>query len=87
MKTKVVDFTPPSELTSQIGEAVEPGQRLELMATFAVKPNGDWCIASVEGVPFPGYDADGNPTDKPEEPMNPRSQFAEKYHEANGTEY
>lgn len=79
-----VDFTPPKELISQVGQAIDPGQKLELMTTFAVKPDGKWCIASVEGIPFPGYDADGNPTDGQDE-MPPRGNaFADKYQEHMG---
>lgn len=59
MKSKKVEFTPPSEVTDQVGSA-DPGIRLELMTTYAVKEGGTWCIASIEGVPMPGYDAQGN---------------------------
>ena len=64
MKSKKIDFTPPSEVTAQIGEAPN-GTHLELMTMYVVK--GDkWCIASIEGVPMPGYDAEGNETGKEE---------------------
>lgn len=65
MKPKKVEFTPPSEVTTQVGEA-SPGTRLELMVNFAVKDDGKWCMTSIEGVPMPGYDAEGNPEGKEE---------------------
>jgi hypothetical protein len=69
MKSKRVEFQPPSEVTDQIGSA-PAGTRLELMTTFAVKDDGKWCITGIEGVPMPGYDGEGNPTDKAEEHMD-----------------
>lgn len=58
---KPIEFKVPSEVLDQIGNVPE-GTRLELMTSFAVKEPGRWCIASIEGVPMPGYDAAGNPT-------------------------
>jgi len=49
------------------------------MTKFGVKPDGKWCIKSVEGVPFPGYDELGNPTDEKEATYNRRSNFIEGY--------
>lgn len=65
MKSKRVEFTPPEEVLEQIGQ-VPAGTRMDLMASFAVKDNGRWCITAIEGVPMPGYDGEGNPTDKEE---------------------
>lgn len=78
MKSKKVEFTPPDEVKDQIGD-IPAGTRLELMTRYAVKDNGRWCITSIEGVPMPGYDAEGNPTDK-EEHME-GGDFAKKYQE------
>ncbi len=75
---KKVEFTPPPELLDQVGETLSPGQRLELFTEYAVKDDGRWCIVRVEGVPFPGYDADGNPTSGKEETM-PRGNFSDQY--------
>ncbi len=71
-----VEFHPPANLLEQVGESIQPGQNLELMTTFEAKGNGQWCIVSVEGVPFPGYDQQGNPTDGKEEHMPSESAFA-----------
>lgn len=57
---KPIEFKVPEDVLSQIGNVPE-GTRLELMTTYAVKEPGRWCIASIEGVPMPGYDAQGNP--------------------------
>lgn len=78
MKTKV-EFTPPEELLTQVGDGIATGTNLELMVNFRVKDNGQWCIASVEGVPFPGYDASGNPTGESEEKAPKGNQFADRY--------
>jgi len=78
MKSKKVEFTPPEALLDQVGETLSPGQRLELFTEYAVKEDGRWCIVRVEGVPFPGYDADGNPTDGKEDSA-PRGKFSETY--------
>lgn len=75
---KRTEFTPPDKLLDQVGESLSPGQRLELFTEFAVKDDGRWCIVRVEGVPFPGYDADGNPTNGKDESM-PRGNFSETY--------
>jgi hypothetical protein len=83
MKNKV-EFQPPAELSAQIGEAVAPGTNLELMANFRVKEDGSWCIAAVEGVPFPGYDAQGNPVVGTEEKAPEGSKFAERYQQEMG---
>lgn len=64
MKNKV-EFTPPEDVLSQIGE-VPAGTRMDLMASFSVKPDGKWCITAIEGVPMPGYDGEGNETAKDE---------------------
>lgn len=50
-----IEFKPPPELASQVGENAKPGTKLELMGEFQVKENGDWCLVSVEGVAMPGY--------------------------------
>lgn len=57
---KPIEFKVPDEVLGQIGNVPE-GTRLELMTSFAVKEPGRWCIVSIEGVPMPGYDAEGNP--------------------------
>jgi hypothetical protein len=69
MKSKKVEFMPPSEVTDQVG-AADAGTRLELMTTYNVKDNGQWCIVSIEGVPMPGYDAQGNPEGGKEDHMD-----------------
>jgi len=74
--THKVEFSPPANLLEQVGQEMQAGQHLELMTQFAVKDNGQWCIVSVEGVPFPGYDQQGNPTDGKEEHMPSESAFA-----------
>jgi len=75
MKNGKVEFKVPDELLKYVGEA-SPGTALELMANFRVKDDGRWCIASVEGIPFPGYDADGNPEESDDRPMEMKSEFA-----------
>lgn len=75
---KRVEFTPPDKLLDQVGESLSPGQRLELFTEFTVKDDGRWCIVRVEGVPFPGYDADGNPENGKDESM-PHGSFSETY--------
>lgn len=77
MKNKV-EFTPPSELISQVGANIPDGTNVELMVNFRSK--GDkWCIAAVEGVPFPGYDAQGNPEAEDRGYREDGNQFAERY--------
>lgn len=83
---KKVEFSPPDELKRYVGEVSE-GTPLELMANFRVKDDGTWCIASVEGIPFPGYDADGNPTSDKEKPMDTRSEFAGRVSSEMGQDY
>lgn len=79
---KKVEFVPPKELLDAIGEGVQPGQRLDNMRTeFAVKEDGRWCIVRVDGVPFPGYDYQGNPTDDKEE-TRPEGKFKDTYRSA-----
>lgn len=79
MKNSKVEFRPPDELSAQIGENVAPNTNLELMANFRVKEDGTWCIAAVEGVPFPGYDAQGNPTSEKEERAPEGNMVADRY--------
>lgn len=79
-----VEFQPPSELVSQIGESVAPGTNLELMANFRVKEDGTWCIAAVEGVPFPGYDAQGNPEGDREETAPQGNMVADRFQKEMG---
>lgn len=82
MKSKPVEFSPPEEVTSQLGEA-PAGTRLELMTRFAVKDDGRWCIVSIEGVPMPGYDAEGNPTGREEHlDMDGGKRMADTYNKA-----
>lgn len=82
MSEKRVEFRPPKELLDAIGEGVQPGQRLDNMRTeFAVKDDGRWCIVRVDGVPFPGYDYQGNPTDEKDEGM-PKGKFMDTYQSA-----
>lgn len=69
MKSRKVEFTPPQEVTDQLGSA-PAGTRLELMTKFVVKNNGAWCIASIEGVPMPGYDGEGRDTGDKQETMD-----------------
>jgi hypothetical protein len=74
-----VEFVPPKALLDAVGEGVQPGQRLDNMRTeFAVKEDGRWCIVRVDGVPFPGYDYQGNPTDGKDESM-PTGNFTAAY--------
>ena len=73
-----VEITPPAELWTQIGQSMDDGTHLELMTTF-VKKGDKLCIASVEGVPFPGYDADGNPTGEGEAAPPMASEFGKSY--------
>jgi hypothetical protein len=80
---KRIEFTPPKELLDAIGEGVQPGQRLDNMRTeFAVKDDGRWCIVRVDGVPFPGYDYQGNPTDERDDTMPEGSKFIDSYKNA-----
>lgn len=51
-----LEFEPPPELRSIVGEGVKSGQKMELVGQFQVKENGDWCLVSVEGVAMPGYE-------------------------------
>lgn len=53
---KLIEFEPPPALRNAVGEGVQPGQTMELMAEFRVKDNGNWCLITVEDVPMPGYD-------------------------------
>jgi len=84
MAEKRVEFTPPKALLEAIGEGVQPGQRLDNMRTeFAVKEDGRWCIVRVDGVPFPGYDYQGNPTDEKGDPEGMKeSNFINTYKRA-----
>lgn len=79
MKSKKVEFKPPQEVIDQIGQ-IPADTRLELMTRYAVKADGAWCIVSIEGVPMPGYDGEGNPTDAQEHMEG--GDFAKKYQEA-----
>lgn len=83
-RQKVIDFTPTPELSEAIG-GTSGGDRLELMTVYAVKPDGRWCIASIEGVPMPGYDQYGSPEGEKEESLE-TGDFSRKYHEAMGKE-
>lgn len=83
-RQKVIDFTPSEELTAAIGDTAG-GDRLELMTIYAVKPDGRWCIASIEGVPMPGYDQYGNPESEKDESLK-GGDFVKNYHEAMGRE-
>ena len=66
MKSQKVEFTPPEDVTDQLGN-VPRGTRLELMCRVAVKDNGRWCLVAIEGIPMPGYDGEGNENnEKPE---------------------
>ena len=80
MKNKPIDFKPEQILLDQIGN-VPPGTQLELMTKFMVKPNGDWCIVSIEAVPMPGFDGEGNPAYVKGESMR-GGDFVQKYSEA-----
>lgn len=84
--SKRVEFKPPEELARYVGD-VSVGTPLELMANFRVKDDGTWCIASVEGIPFPGYDADGNPESDKHEAMEMKSEFAGNVSREMGQEY
>lgn len=53
---KAIEFTPPPALQSAVGEGLKAGQKLEMLAEFRVKDDGDWCLTAVEGVAMPGYD-------------------------------
>lgn len=53
---KRIEFKPPPALSGAVAEGVKPGSKLELMAEFQVKEDGNWCLVAVEGVPMPGYD-------------------------------
>lgn len=59
MKSKV-EFKPTEEITAQVGN-VPQGTHMDLMASFKVKEDGKWCLIAVEGVPMPGYNAQGDP--------------------------
>lgn len=80
---KKVEFHPPDEVKAQIGE-VPPGSRLELMCNFAVKDDGRWCITSIEGVPMPGYDGEGNPEKEEHMDMKGGDRMASRFNEAMG---
>lgn len=58
---KKIEFEPPPALKNVVGENVKSGQKLELMGTFQVKEDGDWCLVEVEGVAMPGYDDQSGP--------------------------
>lgn len=78
MKNKPIEFTPPQSLLDQVGTNIAPDTRVELMTSYSVKPDGKWCITGWEGVPAPGYDADGNKEGNEHESM-PRGNFTESY--------
>lgn len=59
---KQIEFTPPPALKTTVGEGLKEGRRLELMAEFRVKENGDWCLVAIENVPMPGYEDKAYPT-------------------------
>lgn len=84
MSERRIEFSPWEELKDQIGN-IPSGTRLELMTRYAVKPDGRWCIVSIEAVPAPGYDGEGKPTSK-EEHME-TGEFSKKYSEARGSDY
>lgn len=79
MKNSKVEFTPPQDLVAWMGSELPEDTNIELMVNFRTKGNGQWCIASVEGVPFPGYDAQGNPSEEASEHMKGGSEFSERY--------
>lgn len=58
---KRLEFQPSAELRSSVGESVQEGQTMELMSTFKVKENGDWCLIKIEDVAMPGYEDKGHP--------------------------
>lgn len=83
MKKSKVEFSIPDDVAKSIGESIKPGSNLELMVNFRVKDDGKWCIAAVEGVPFPGFTSEGEPDEEKEESYDAnKSEFADKYQEA-----
>ncbi len=78
MSEKKVEVTPPQALLEQLGSAPPAGTRLELMQEFVVKPNGRWCLVRTEGVPWPGYEADGSPEEE-ESQEAPTGKFKDNF--------
>lgn len=83
MKMHEIEFDPPDKLKSMVGEGVEAGMAIELFTTYRVKKNGKWCITMWEGVPAPGYDESGNPSDKDDAYQRP-GPFKNNYANAMG---
>lgn len=83
MKSKQIDFTPPEKLLENVGN-VPSGSRVELMTSYAVKPDGRWCIVNWEGVPAPGYDADGDEENDRDDAPAPTGKFVDTYQQAMG---
>lgn len=84
MTTKKIDFNPPKALLDMVGEGIEAGQFIELMTTFQVKDNGNWCVVSWEGVPAPGYKDGGKPESEDDDYAG-RGQFRDTYMHEMGT--
>lgn len=53
MENHKIEFVTPEGLT--LPEGTQPGDKVELMAEFQVKPDGRMCIVSIEGAAMPGY--------------------------------
>lgn len=71
--SKKIEFTPPPAVKNTVGDGLKEGQRLQLMAEFRVKDNGDWCLVAIEGVDMPGYD------DETDRTYPASSQFVSNY--------
>lgn len=78
---KKIEFKPTDEMKRLVGD-VPSGERFELMTEYAAKDNGDWCVTRIEGVPAPGYDAEGHAEEADKSPMDGKSQFATNYETA-----
>lgn len=73
---KLVEFKPPEAVVQQVGEQAVTGDTFDLLTTFKAKPNGDWCIVEIEGVPMDGYKPDND------EPQDKSGAFARNYQSA-----
>lgn len=52
---KLIEFKPEPALAQQVGEQAAPDKEFELLCKLRAKPNGNWCLVEVDGVPMPGY--------------------------------
>jgi hypothetical protein len=65
---KTVEFKPPAGLS--LPEGTKPGDSVELMAEFCLKPNGNLCLTSIEDNAMPGYEKADEKEKEPERKPN-----------------